>query len=142
MRITKKSVDLHWTQDGDFQLGVNGDIKKATSERARLAKQMVIKRLQSGKGDWALYPDFGAGIGDFIGLPNNRDTGQRLKSAVTQTLIEGNLVSPLSLTVRVIPTGERKITILVFGHVISAKADIAIQMEYDLRENKLIPRLV
>jgi len=142
MIVTKSSVDLHWSQDGDFSLGVNGDLRKANSEGGRVARQLVMKRLQSSLGDWALHPDIGADLSHFAGLPNTRATGMLIKSKVTATLLEDGLLSGESLKVQVVPVSRTKVLVLIYARIHMSGEDIFINMQYDLRENKMIPRLV
>lgn len=142
MKITKKSVDLHWGQEGDFKLGENGDIQKATSDGGRVAKQTIVKRLQSSNGDWIMNPQFGATLDRFAGMPNTRDTGERIKAAVKSALMEEGVVSPRELTVDVVPSGLTRVTVLIHGKIVASNVPLFVQIEYDLRENRLIPRLV
>ena len=142
MIVTRNSVDLHWSQDGDFSLGPSGDLKKANAEKGRVARQLVVKRLQSAKGDWILVPELGANIATFAGMPNTRETGQAIKAAVFQALIDGGILNTRTLDIKVVPTGKHKITVLVYAEIVMSGEPVAINIEYDLRENKLIPRLV
>jgi phage baseplate assembly protein W len=142
MKITKKSIDLHWCQEGDFKLGANGDIQKATADGGRVAKQTIIKRLQSSRGDWVMSPEFGASLDSFAGLPNTRETGERIKSVVKSVLMAEGVISPESLVVEVVPSALTRVTVLIYGKIIASNVPLYVQIEYDLRENRLIPRLV
>ena len=142
MKITKGSIDLHWCQDGDFRLGNNGDIKRATTRDGRVSTQIIVKRLQSSRGDWIIRPELGATIERFAGQPNTAETGERIKAEVKRALMECGIVSPEKIFVDVVPTCPTIITILVYGKIVASNVPLAVQIEYDLRENKLIPRLV
>ena len=142
MIVTKHSVDFHWSQDGDFSIGPNGDIRKANCEKGRVARQLVVKRLQSSIGDWPLMQEYGTNLVEFAGAPNTRETGSLIKSAVVSSLIDGGLVAAKSLKVQVVPTGQRKVLILVYAQIVMSGEEVFVNIEYDLRENKLIPRLV
>tara|TARA_R100001082_G_C4340188_1_gene149756 strand:+ start:172 stop:600 length:429 start_codon:yes stop_codon:yes gene_type:complete len=142
MIVTRNSVDLHWSQDGDFSLGPNGDLRKANAEKGRVARQLVAKRLQSAKGDWIFVPELGAGLASFAGLPNTRETGQMIKSAVYSALIDGGILNSRTLDIKVVPTAKHRITVLVYAEIVMSGEPVMINMEYDLRENKLIPRLI
>jgi hypothetical protein len=142
MLVTKNSIDLHWSQDGDFSLGVNGDIQKVDSSKARVARQLVVKRLQSSKGDWPLQQELGANVSAFAGQPNTREIGNLLKSNIIQSLTEGGLIRGDSLKVKIVPTALTKISILIYATVTMSNEPVTVHVEYDLRENKLIPRMI
>tara|TARA_B100000131_G_scaffold321606_1_gene372795 strand:- start:5704 stop:6132 length:429 start_codon:yes stop_codon:yes gene_type:complete len=140
--ITRNSVDFHWSQDGDFSLGPNGDIKRANHEGGRVARQTIMKRLQSSLGDWVLHPDIGASLSHFAGLPNNRQTGALIKAKVVSTLMDEGAISGSSLKVEVVPIAKNKVLVLVYATIAMSGEPVFINMQYDLRENKMIPRLV
>ena len=142
MIVTKNSIDLHFSQDGDFSLGVNGDLRKANHERGRVAKQLIIKRLQSSMGDWALHPNFGTSLSHFAGAPNTRETGELIKSAVYNSLMDEGILASRTLKVQVVPVSQRKVMVLIYAQIVMSGEELFVNMEYDLRENKMIPRLV
>ena len=86
--------------------------------------------------------EYGTNLVEFAGAPNTRETGSLIKSAVVSSLIDGGLVAAKSLKVQVVPTGQRKVLILVYAQIVMSGEEVFVNIEYDLRENKLIPRLV
>jgi hypothetical protein len=142
MRVTKSSIDLHWTSDGDLRLGDNGDVRRVTLDEARLTKQFMLKRLQSRKGDWFNAEELGADLNRFIGLPNTRETGQLIQSAVVQSLTEDGTVSASNLSVDVYPVTKERIAIAISARVPFSSELIFLQLDYDLRSNSMIPRLI
>ena len=64
-------VDLYWTEGGDFVLGDNGDFEDTHLDNYRGLLQRVLTRIKSHRGDWALQPSVGAGLGRFAGKPNS-----------------------------------------------------------------------
>jgi hypothetical protein len=142
MLVKKTSIDLSWDSNGDFSLDANGDIGKANLDEGRLVKQAMLKRIQSRKGDWNLAPEVGANLVDFIGLPNTRETGQQLQSAVIQSLTEDGTISAGSLQVEVYPLSKERIAIAIAATVPFSSELVYLQVDYDLRNNSIIPRMI
>ncbi len=51
----------------DLSVGATGDIALAAG--TTLGQQRVLRRLLTNPGDYIWQPDYGAGLGQFIGLP-------------------------------------------------------------------------
>lgn len=54
---------------GDLSVGPTGDI--ALADGTALGQQRVLRRLLTNPGDYIWQPDYGAGLGQFVGLPAN-----------------------------------------------------------------------
>ncbi len=131
--------DLFFSSDGDFRVAPSGDLEVTDSFEHRAVIQSILKRIMSSSGDWALQPELGANMADFIGKPNTRETGEALKNRVADELLRGGLVRAADLDVQVFPLSEREIILLVIVRTTSEEP-ILIQFTYDLRNNRLIPR--
>lgn len=142
MPVNKTSKDFHWTSDGDIRLGGNGDIARADIDEGRITRQLMLKKLQSRKGDWKLSEEIGANLVDFVGLPNTRETGQLIQSAVIQALTEDGTVLPNNLEVDVYPEDKNRITVVVIAKIPFSSEVAFLQLDYDLRSNSIIPRSV
>jgi hypothetical protein len=142
MTLSKNSIDLHWTSDGDLRLGENEDLGKVNYVEGRVGKQIILKRLQSRKGDWANAKDLGANLFDYAGMPNTRETGQLIQSSVIQSLIEDGTFSPNSLEVEVYPTSEESIAVAMAAKIPFSSNTTFLQVDYDLRSNSIIPRAI
>lgn len=142
MPVNKTSKDFHWTSDGDIRLGDNGDIARADIAEGRITRQLMLKKLQSRKGDWKLSEEIGANLVDFVGLPNTRETGQLIQSAVIQALTEDGTVLPNNLEVDVYPEDKNRITVVIIAKIPFTSEVAFLQLDYDLRSNSIIPRSV
>ena len=142
MPVNKTSKDFHWTSDGDIRLGGNGDIARADIDEGRITKQLMLKRLQSRKGDWISADEIGADLASFVGLPNTRETGQLIQSAVIQSLTEDGTVLPNNLEVDVFPTSEHRIVVAITARIPFSSEVAYLQLDYDLRSNSVIPRII
>lgn len=57
-----------WHQFGaDLTVGPTGDI--ATTSGSDVTQQRVLRRLLTNPGDYIWQPDYGAGLGQFVGQP-------------------------------------------------------------------------
>jgi phage baseplate assembly protein W len=74
----------HWF-GGDLSISPTGDIATATG--ATLGQQRVLRRLLTNPGDYIWQPDYGAGLGRFVGLPVN--AAQIAGVVQTQMALEG-----------------------------------------------------
>lgn len=52
---------------GDLSVGVSGDL--AVASAGLLGQQRVLRRLLTNPGDYLWAPDYGAGLGQFVGQP-------------------------------------------------------------------------
>ena len=64
-RSNEQNVDLYFSSNGDFRLGVGGDIERTIGYPHQALIQTVTKRLSSSAGDWPAQQSIGANLGDF-----------------------------------------------------------------------------
>ena len=60
-------ADLEMSWSGDLALSSTGDL--ATAVDPTLGTQRVLRRLMTNPGDYLWNPDFGAGLGRYVGRP-------------------------------------------------------------------------
>lgn len=60
-------ADLALQLGGDLSVSPTGDL--ALAEGAALTQQRVLRRLLTNAGDYIWQPDYGAGLGMFVGQP-------------------------------------------------------------------------
>ena len=140
VRTNEAVQDLFFSSNGDFRLGEAGVMERTVGYDHRALVQAIVKRLSSTKGDWVMQPHIGASVGDFLGQDNSADTARLIKSRIVSELTRDRLVSGPSLNVQIVPTSKTAIMILVFVKTDDPSQPIAIQLTYDMRDNKLIPR--
>jgi phage baseplate assembly protein W len=61
--------DLSHQWGADIAVGATGDV--ALADGLVLGQQRVLRRLLTNPGDYLWQPDYGAGLGRFIGQPGN-----------------------------------------------------------------------
>lgn len=140
MPVYKNNIDLYFTAEGDYVLSPDGDLLDTKRALYRGFIQQVLTRLQSSRNDWRDQPDTGANFGEFVGLPNTRETGDLIISRVSSELIREGLVSQNDLNVDVVPLNANSIMVLVTLIPPGSSQAAFLSFTYDMRDNKLIPR--
>lgn len=106
------SVDLHMTYDGDFLVDQYGDLQDTSDDLLLSLKTEVFSYIKSSLQDWREEPGIGAGLDDFIGEPNNSNTGKALEQRIKSSLI--NLVSSSDIQVKVVPVGPHRVLTTIY----------------------------
>lgn len=132
--------DIFFTSEGDFVLGSNKDLKTTELDVYRGLIQRINKRIMSTHGDWPLQDSLGATLGDFVGMPNTRETGALLKSRISSELSRDSLLSAKDVQVNVFPISNTQILISIAVSLHSFNGFVNLQYTYDMRDNKLTPR--
>jgi hypothetical protein len=135
-----KIVDLYFTDSGDFMLGQNNDIKDTIEEQYRGFVQMVVTRLSSAAGDWALAPTVGANLDQFVGRPNTRDLANAIRSRVLSELQSGGLVRGNELSIEIFPVSKTSLAMILAITPPRSEGQVVLTFTYSMKENKLIPR--
>ena len=126
------SVDLDFSFEGDFGIGESfngnlilsdmekdeliskeGDIKAVSNKFGRVARNLVIKRLNSVKGDWIFDENCGANIEDFYGANMSRNTMDVLQNQIVQSLTYDGFILNRNLSVEILPITLQEIKIIV-----------------------------
>lgn len=84
-------VDAFHVYGEDLQLDSNGDVLLVDGDD--YISQRIIRRLFTTAQDYFQHPEFGAGIGGFIGLVNNKALQDKFKSTLIENLYYDEAVS-------------------------------------------------
>jgi hypothetical protein len=106
------NIDANFSWNGDFDLDA-GDIRQSTQDALQSLLDQIHSICASATGDWEIYPNRGAGLDDFVGEPNNRSTGDRLRERLMLSFISSELVDQKDLDIRVIPVHIHKVLIVI-----------------------------
>lgn len=144
MNLNELSKDLYWTADGDLYVDPNGEggMYVATSYNDEILSSAIIKRLSSTSGDWATAPELGADLIDFVGLPNTRETAAYIQARIESILIQDLLINSADINIEIMPSGENEITAILLVESIHTDEPVIIGFSFDMRDNKMIPRIV
>jgi len=140
MARMNKIVDLYWTESGDFVLGDNGDFKDTALDNYRGLLQRVLTRIKSQRGDWALQPTVGAGLGRFAGKPNSEATGVRIKNAISNQLLQDDLLRGGEFEIDVFPVTKYSVAIAIVITPPRSGGQVTLTLTYDARDNSIVPR--
>lgn len=111
----------HWFGD-DVQFDVNGDLE--TVDGSLYTKQRIVKRLLTVPGSYLWQPDYGAGVGQYIGQNLTPDLYQLLQGLIISQVLKESAVAQN-------PKPTVKITSINQQGVSGLQVDI---MYYDLEQ--------
>ena len=98
--------------NGDLNLE-SGDVKQTLSDGLQSLLDQIHVVCASSANDWAIYPGKGANLEDFVGEPNTRIVGDRIRERVIISIVGAELVTEEDLNVRVIPVHIHKVLIII-----------------------------
>lgn len=105
-------IDASFGYNGDFDIYA-GDIKSTSKDALQSVLDQVHTIAASAINDWLIYPNKGATLDDFIGEPNTRATGSRIRDRLFLALVGSEIVSAQDLDVKVVPVHINKVLIIV-----------------------------
>lgn len=140
--MARKDLDLLWSSEGDFVLGTDGDLETTQNINSRSLIQRVLKRLMSTPGDWATSPETGVQWERILGTANNRETGRLVEEMIISELMRGGLLSSSEFTVAAFPASKKEIGILLTIFPAGVRGETVLTFTYDMRDNRIIPRLI
>lgn len=101
------AVDCLWTSRGDYYIS-NGDIMDTSNDPLRSLVQETKTRAGSDQGDWAVYPELGASITDYVGEPNNKETCESIKIRIQSALTRNGYINSNDLKIMYMPVNAEK----------------------------------
>jgi hypothetical protein len=107
-------VDFLWDGTlGDFAISNKGDWASTEFDPLFAIAQDVYTRMKSDRGDWPEAPLLGATLSDFVGEPNSRDTGTKIKKRILSSLQTYRAVRPSDAIIDVIPISKEQVAITI-----------------------------
>ena len=97
------SIDLLWTDDGDWAIGRDGDLADTSFDPLLAVSQDIYDRVKSDKKDYIESPRIGASLSDFVGEPNTADAGFQIEKRILSSLEYGKAISPSDVAVEAFP---------------------------------------
>lgn len=137
------SEDLLWSSEGDLVIDSINTISTLASTKNisyRAFLQQIALVLASEANDWKIESSLNVGLSKFVGLPNNQETGERIKQFVIAALTRNGLVAISDLQVAVFPIGKQTLAIVIRIIPSDTQGQIFLNATYDLRDNKIIIR--
>lgn len=106
-------IDVAWSWNGDISTGRDGDIADTSEDYLISLSQDLHSVAASEIGDWELYLGIGAGLDEFIGEPNTKETANLIHDRLKVSLVSLGLVAEGDLSIRVVPVHIHKLLIVV-----------------------------
>jgi phage baseplate assembly protein W len=101
--------DLSHEFGADLGVGAGGDL--ALAEGPALGRQRVLRRLLTNPGDYIWHPEYGAGLGRFVGQPA---AAARIRAVVrSQILREPAVARSPEPSVEVTDTGDGRVFVSI-----------------------------
>jgi len=141
-RVNKDTVDLYFTEDGDFVINEElGDMKNTKEEKYRAIEQSLFIRMENNLEDFGIRDTgipvdqnsfriaFGtnenifANLDDFHGEKLNRRTLSLIKSTVSNCLNSDSLLSSIPHIISVIKKSDTTVSILIALKIIERLPD-------------------
>ncbi len=96
------AIDLEWSWNGDYNIGIDSDIADTSSDFLLSLRQDIHTICASVLGDWEIYPFMTAGLDEEIGKPNNQATANRIHDKLRVSIVSLG-ISEEDLVIRIIP---------------------------------------
>ena len=139
--------NIFFTEDGDFHIE-NNEVYIATSIKEEAYKNAILQRIQSKADDWKLDPNglasfYGIDISEYMGSKITNNLISAIKYFLTIILTEDSLVKESNLVIFDLPIDYNTLILKmsIQKNNISNEV-ILIDISYDLRSNRLIPKIV
>jgi hypothetical protein len=110
MKPFESIIDIKMTPDGDLSIK---DEDLETHNGIDWFISEVTKIIRTSNPDWKKYPNIGAGVEEFAGMPNTRETAMAIKERIHDKITAENLQYPGKLEVSVVPLDRHTISIYI-----------------------------
>ena len=107
------SVDLFFSNTGDFAVGPDGDLAGTESDMLLSFRQECLNRVKSELQDWALHPWLGAGLSVIVGEPNTKSTAEKGKELIENALTMGAFVNSNDVNIKYIPVSNDALVYII-----------------------------
>jgi hypothetical protein len=101
--------DIKMTNDGDFEVGSDGDLSLASIDQTTI--QDILLNTYTILGDFDAFPSIGSRLYKFIGEPNTRQNASLVQSEILRALTQNGYFSKEDLDISVVPISISTIVI-------------------------------
>lgn len=105
-------MDFETSADGDLVIE-QGDF--VITDEAQATMQEIIFRVKTDVFDYQPNQQVGAGIDQFRGMPNTRETGIGIERATVRSLTQDGRFQQDQISVQVVPMGIHTVALYVFA---------------------------
>jgi hypothetical protein len=105
-------IDIAVSASGDLVVQSNADLSLTSG--SGVLKQDISFRLRTNPGEFVPHLDFGAGLDNIIGEPNDRETCKAGEAKIIRSLVQDGMVANGDLYTRGVPISTDAIMYYVF----------------------------
>lgn len=114
MGYHRDKTDFLFTQNGELVFDTDKkDIASTKKIPLKGLQQQIEARVNSNKGEWALNPNLGADIKNFLGSPNTKKTADNIREVLTNELLRGGFLKSSEFIIRAFPISDSKLAIFL-----------------------------
>lgn len=127
--------DITISTEGDLVLSVEPYTLKNdldVSTRQDIIRQQVIMRIKTYQGDWLDYPQLGANIDDYIGIPNTRQNVEMIANKIKNALTYDGFMNSSSVSIYSIPVNDEEVLFTI--RIAYGKDTLTFPISYSLKE--------
>ena len=106
------TTDLAFSKNGDLVLE-GGDLKDTSWDLWESLRQEIRTRICGVYGDWKLYPSLVADLIELLGSPNTRETGKKIETKSSYSLISDGFLTINDFSLRVVPISLESVAVIV-----------------------------
>lgn len=132
------TVDLKWTDEGDFALDNDGDL--AVVMENELIEQNIKIPMKVTNPDWESDP-IGADMEDLIGLENTRETAELGKTKIKNAFMRTGFFDEGDIWIEAKPTSKSSIMFFVFINSPFSATPLVYEVDLDLGFGSTIRRV-
>jgi len=87
-------VDLWFTEDGDFEVASDGDLKGTEGSFGRSVLQEIRDRIRGKRGEWRLSSSIGSNVEEYLGEPGTTINIDKISAEIERALTFDKLLLP------------------------------------------------
>jgi hypothetical protein len=123
------SSDLWFSEDGDYIVGYDGDLKLAYDLDYIL--QSIATRTKSDAGEWLLHPEIGMSLSSLIGKQMTQETLTQGEDIISSNILFDGLLSSSQLKVTGIPISKAEALFIIEVLGTNLKRMAAVSVPFD-----------
>ena len=129
-------VDLWFTEDGDFKVGSDGDLKGTEDSFGRAVLQEIRDRVRSKRGEWKLFASIGSNLESYLGEPGTSQNITRASQEIERSLTFDRMMLPGEM--EVVPLQIARDVAMFRIIVFTREGELSATLGYDSNRQRFI----
>lgn len=138
------SIDLSWSWDGDYILGIDGDLKDTRDDLLESLRTELHTVIRSEFDDWQEHPNLGTNLSEYRGEPNTREVAFDMQQRIASRIAAARVANIEDLNVRIVPVSKHQVLTILQVNVLSTPGNnlvvgepLVISLLYDSLEDSI-----